>query len=289
MKRILVPTDFSECAERAAHVGADLAKKTGAKLYLMHIINMPTYESNTSIESWHNVSEGIFIMKLVKKKFGELMSKEFLQGIEVEDCVAFNTVYEAISDKAKELEIDLLVMGSHGMSGGTNEYLVGSNTERVVRSSEIPVLTIKKAHEKFTIRDIVFASNFYEESYTVFEQIARFAALFDAHIHLLKVVTQSHFETTRYSLKLMDDFVKAVNFEGKHSLNVYNDDKIENGIHHFAEEIDADMIAMETHGRTGIKHMLWGSITESVANHATMPVLSVKIPKEENTKILFPD
>ena len=87
----------------------------------------------------------------------------------------------------------------------------------------------------------------------------------------------------------MDDFARVMNLEN-FSLNVYNDEKIENGIHNFSHEINADLIAMETHGRSGIKHLIWGSITEGVANHADMPVLSVKIPKDkESNKAIFPD
>lgn len=288
MKNILVPTDFSQCAEYAAEVAVGLSKKTGAKIHLMHIINMPTYESATSIETFHNISEGLFIMKHVKGKFAQLLANEMFEGIEVEEVVEFNSVYESISEQAKKREADLIIMGTHGVDG-TEEFLVGSNVERVIRSSQIPVLTIKKRHEKLAIKDIVFASNFYEESYTVFSQIVAIATILDARIHLLKVITPNHFEAQRYSLKLMEDFVAKTDLVIDHTINIYNDTKIENGIHHFAEDIDADMIAMETHGRKGIQHMLWGSITENVANHSTVPILSVKIPHEVEHRVIFPD
>jgi nucleotide-binding universal stress UspA family protein len=218
-----------------------------------------------------------------------MRQQPFLQDLDVEVIVKYNSVYESVSEMAKEKNVDMIVMGSHGVSGA-EEYFIGSNAERVIRTSEIPVLTIKSRHENFKVKDMVFASNFFEESYGVFASIVEFAKVFDSRIHLLKVVTPNHFETTRYSLKLMEDFIEATKLEVDHTINIFNDDKIENGIHHFAEEVDADLIAMETHGRSGIKHMLWGSITEGVANHAKLPVLSVRIPKEaENTKVIFPD
>jgi len=288
MLNILVPTDFSDCANNATEAAASIAKRTGAKLYIMHIINMPTYESNTTIETVHNVPEALFIMKHVRKKFAALMSLPMFEGIDLEEIIEFNTVYEAISEHASKVSADLIIMGTHGASG-REEFLVGSNTERVIRTAEVPVLTIKNRHQNFDVKDIVFASNFFEESYGIFENIKSFARAFNARIHLLKVVTPSHFETTRYSIKLMESFVKATNLDVDHSINIYNDSKIENGIHHFTEEISADMIAMETHGRTGIQHMLWGSITESVANHSKIPILSMKIPKEVESEVIFPD
>ncbi|MCB0761971.1 MAG: universal stress protein [Flavobacteriales bacterium] len=289
MRSILVPTDFSECAQHAAEVGASLARESGSKLYLMHIINLPTYESADRKERHHNTAEGIFISKLVSRKFADLLQKPFLEGVEVEDIVKFNTVYESISDVSKEKNVDLIVMGSHGASG-SKEFFIGSNAERIIRTSEIPVLTIKKKHDQFSIKDMVFASNFFEESYDVFGQILALAKVFRSRIHLLKVITPNHFETTQYSTRLMDDFIRATKLEVDHTINIFNDETIENGIHHFSDEIDADLIAMETHGRSGIRHMLWGSITEGVANHSDLPVLSVRIPKDpENTRVIFPD
>jgi nucleotide-binding universal stress UspA family protein len=288
MKNILVPTDFSECAKNAAEVAAGLCRETGAKLYLMHIINMPTYESSTSIETFHDVAEGLFIMKHVKNKFLQLRAMDMFKDLEFEEVVEFNSVYECIAEQAEKREIDLIIMGTHGIDG-TKELLIGSNAERVIRSSKVPVLTIKKRHEKLAIKDIVFASNFYEESYTVFNQIVEVAKVLNARIHLLKVITPSHFEAQRYSIKLMEDFVTATDLQLDHTINIYNETKIENGIHNFADDIDADMIAMETHGRTGIQHMLWGSITESVANHSSVPILSVKLPVVVETPGIFPD
>ena len=289
MKNILVPTDFSECANNATEVAVSIARKTGAKLHIMHIISIPTYESNTSIQSFHDVAEGLFIMKHVKKKFEALRKLPLLEGVDWEEVVTFNKVYEAVAKEADSRNADLIVMGSHGTSGA-EELLVGSNAERIIRTSKIPTLTIKNRHENFEVKDIVFASNFFEESYDSFVKIKGFAAAFGARIHLLKVVTPNKFETTRYSLGLMDSFVKETNLDLDHTINVYNDDKIENGIHHFSDEISADLIAMETHGRTGLQHMLWGSITENVANHSKMPILSVRIPKvPDNEEGIFPD
>ena len=196
MKRILVPTDFSDCADRATEVAAQIARATDSRLYLMHIINMPSYESNAGIGQSPDMAEGIFFMKLAQKKFKELLAKPFLEKVNVVELIQYNSVYESISAQAKENEIDLVVMGSHGVSG-SKEFFVGSNTERVIRSCDAPVLTIKNKHENFVPRDIVFASNFFEESYSVFEHVKLFAEVFESKVHLLKVVTPQHFENNK--------------------------------------------------------------------------------------------
>lgn len=126
---------------------------------------------------------------------------------------------------------------------------------------------------------MVFASDFYGESYAVFEKIKFFAELSEAHIHLLKVITPRHFEPTPISKKLLEDFIEYFKLTN-YSINIYNATSIEKGITDFGDEINADLIAIETHGRTGIAHLINGSLAEDVANHIDRPVLSIRMEKK---------
>ena len=117
MKKILVPTDFSECAEHAVEVAASIAKLTDARLYLLHVMDIPVYDRNDSFQSYSDTAEGIFWMKLVKKRFKELFKKPFLNGVNAVEVLQFDGVYETIAEQAKAHEIDMIVMGSHGDSG----------------------------------------------------------------------------------------------------------------------------------------------------------------------------
>ena len=76
----------------------------------------------------------------------------------------------------------------------------------------------------------------------------------------------------------------------KSSTDFLVDENVENGIHHYCEKINADLVARETHGRTGIAHLLAGSVTEGVANHTELPVLSIRISKDKSKEgVIFPD
>lgn len=276
MKSIIAPIDFSKCSMNALKVAASLVKKSGGKLYVMHILNMPEMQNDNSIATYHDKGIGAMFVRKIKERLEKLIkTQSYLSEIDAVPILAFNSFFESISDKAKEVDADLIVMGSQGTTGGVE--LIGSNTERVIRRSEVPVLVIKKEHELFDVNDIVFASNFEQDSYAIFDEIQVFAELFNAKIHLLKVNTPQRFESTIKSQELMDNFVKETEIESPHSTNIFNDLTIEQGIHNFADIVQADLIAMETHGRSGVKHLLWGSITEDVANHAKKPVLSVRI------------
>lgn len=275
MKKILVPTDFSECAEYAAEVAASIAKKTGARLYMLHIMDIPVYDRNDSFQSYADAAEGIFWMKLVRKRFKELFSKPFMKDVNAVEVLQFDGVYETIASQAKEHEIDLIVMGSHGDTGA-HEVFIGSNTEKVVRLADCPVLTVKHRHENFAPKNIVFASNFLGEAKDNFEKLFRFIDLFDAHVHLVKVITPDQFETTAYTDKLIAEFAEEWNLKN-YTAHVVNEHGVDQGIRAAAQSLNADAIAMETHGRTGLSRFFGGSFTESIVNHADIPVLSVRI------------
>ena len=141
MKKILVPTDFSEHAEFALKVAAQLANKINAEIYLLHMLELPT-EMSDMINKGSEGPEIIFALKKARQQFEEIKKKDYLEGILVTEAVQFEKAFEGIIASSKKNGIDLIVMGSHGASG-FQEMFVGSNTEKVVRTSEIPVFVIK--------------------------------------------------------------------------------------------------------------------------------------------------
>ncbi|MCL5126794.1 MULTISPECIES: universal stress protein [unclassified Algibacter] len=274
MKKILVPTDFSDQAENALKVAAQLAKTYDCEIYLLHIIELPIDQVD-ALTSHSDFPEALFFMKLAHKKFEELKTQDYLKDITVHETVDFQEIFKGIFHVSKKHDIDLIIMGSNGVSG-LKEMLIGSNTEKVVRTSETPVLVIKNEHKYFNVKDFVFASDFKEESKPSYEQSLRFAKIFNANMHLLMVNTPNKFRTTGEAKACMHAF--ASNFEfPKQSINIYNDISIENGIMNFSQSISADLIGMSTHGRQGISHFFNGSISEDLVNHAKRPVITFKI------------
>ena len=166
-------------------------------------------------------------------------------------------------------------MGSHGTSG-IEELLIGSNAEKVVRLSEIPVLILKKNINELHFENFVFASDFSEETKQPFEKMIEFAEIFSAKLFLVMISTPNSFKNTIDAEKKMKKFVK--NFEiQNYTLNIFNDTNIENGIINFSKKVNADLIGLCTHGRTGLAHFFNGSISEDLVNHATKPVITFKI------------
>lgn len=176
-----------------------------------------------------------------------------------------------------DAKADIVIMGSKG-SSGLEEVLIGSNTEKVVRNATCPVLTIKSKISPKDIHKVVFASDFNEVPGDVVARLKAAISTINAELHLVKINTPSIFENTRSSKDKMKAFVEDFEVEAA-SLEVYNSSSEEDGILDYAEDINADMIAMATHGRTGFLHLLSGSIAEDVVNAAKRPVWTMKSKK----------
>lgn len=274
MNKILVPTDFSEHAENALKVAAMLAKKHNAEIYLLHMMEIPMQQIDP-INAHSNIPEALFFMKLAHEKFEKLMNSDYLEGITLYETVKADITFNEIKDACTEYEIDLIVMGSHGASG-LKEMFVGSNAEKVVRTSDVPVLVIKNEHKTFEISNFVFASDFKNENKETYKQAVQFANAVGAKIHLLLVNTANNFITTHDAKTRINDFISGQTFEN-YTITIHNDTSVEQGVLNFANDMDADLIGLSTHGREGLAHFFNSSISEDLVNHANRPVITFKI------------
>lgn len=274
MKRILVPTDFSKHAEYALKVAAQIAKKNNGEIFLLHMLELPI-AGNDAFSNSHDIPELMLFKNAAVKKLDELMDAPYLNGVNISKIIQFEMAFDGIVKNGESHEVDLIVMGSHGASG-FQEMFIGSNTEKVVRNSNVPVLVIKHEEENFTPNNFVFASDFSDEIKKPFENVIKFANKFNSHVHLVTINTPNNFKSTRVAQKNMDEFMKNFDFNN-FSTHIYNDINVEKGILHFAKSIDADIIGMSTHGRKGLSHFFNGSISEDLVNHAKRPVITFKI------------
>ena len=264
IKTILVPYDFSECATDALQVASKIARVTGAVIDVVHL-----YEQMTDFHT-----ENQRIRDEIEAKLDKVPALPFLHGVELRKFMLRQMSLSDMFKNERLAQVDLIVMGTHGAKGLRG--IVGSNTQRVVRQAPMPVLVIKQHIEDFELRDVVYASNFTAQDVEKFDAFRPLLSLFDTKVHLLKVNTPKTFERSADSSRAIDAFLQ------RHELNrftatIYNDLSIEEGILNFSRDIDADLIAMATHGRTGFFHVVNGSLTEDIVNHTSFPVLSVKL------------
>ncbi|MGL4581727.1 MAG: universal stress protein [Flavobacterium sp.] len=275
MKKILVPTDFSTQAYNALKVAACIAKKSeDSEILLLHILDLPQ-QGTDSIQKGTPAPEVMFFKNAAEQKLQELALSPIFAGIKVSTSLILDRTAYGVTKTAETNDVDLIVMGSHGASG-VKEYFVGSNTQKVVRTSDVPVLVIKGDGEDFKVHDLVFASDFTDNMKESFKKILRLHTLFGTKLHLLMVNTPNNFKPTYVAEEILDEFLKDIT-ETEYDLSIYNDLTVEKGVLNFAKKVDSDLITIATHGRTGLAHFFNGSISEDLVNHSPISVLTLKI------------
>jgi nucleotide-binding universal stress UspA family protein len=266
MKRILVPCDFSPPAIEAFKMAVSIAAHSGGVVWLLHAVELPV------IHNWESVQE---FEARYRKELRVVAEKNFRKIIlRVAGHVIVNTVVEfgrlnnVLTKSLKSIRPDLLVVGTHGASG-IKELMVGSNAEKIVRTSPIPVITVRKAPR--TIDNIVFAIRPDQPDEELSQKVKRLQQFFGSRLHLLYVNTPSHFKRDADVKPAMVRFAKRFMFKDC-SLHIVSDLYEADGIIHYANEVGAGMVAMRTHGRKGFAHLANGSIAENVVNHIRCPI-----------------
>lgn len=277
MKKIIVPIDFSQHSDYALETAAMLARKHNAQILALHMLEISDSMLINSDNEQHE--KVVFFLKLAEQKFEAFLNKDYLKGLDVIPIVKHFKVFSEVSQVATEHNADLIIMGSHGISG-INEIFVGSNTEKVVRNSELPVLVIKRKRLNADYKIVVFASDFSEEAVKPYITASKLFATLGSEMHLLNVnVPGQGFKSTSEMETNMTEFLQKAdgNLNRMNVVHYVADTSVEKGILNFAKKVNADLVAIPTHGRTGLAHFFEGSISEDLANHANLPVMTFKI------------
>lgn len=275
MKRILVPTDFSNFAEEASKTAADIAKKTGAEIVFLHVVSLPSYETGIMpYQESQDIAENLFILKHIKIRFEKLLSSDFLKDIKVAKAISYSGVFDSITENIDKHGIDLIVMGTHGTTGFVDEFFIGSNTDKVIRKSKVPVLAVK-SYGDTNFDKILFAGDFSDSLEKNFSFIKTMIDLYNAEVLLLHVVTKGDFYYTAPMIKRIEEFAHSHGLKN-YSAHVFNAESIQQGINEFAHIHNAKLISTITSGRRGLSRLLNGSVTGDIIGKVDLPVLTVK-------------
>lgn len=274
MKKILVPTDFSNFGKLAENSAIEIAIKSNASIEFIHLMDIPKYLNPSA-------TAGTELPQELKTKIGaahqymnELVYHAEQKGLNAKSYFSETLGIDVIKKHVEQHEIDLIVMGSHG-AGGFKEAFLGSNTQRVLRTVSAPVLVVKNEMPA-EFKNIVFAATFKEDVHKPFSKVLNFAKVYASNVHLLYINMPYNFEDTISSLERMKEFAAQYPTQQfkQHIFNAFDE---ESGIIKFSKTNGIDLIATTTHGKSGFIQMLSPSITESLANHSSLPVLSINI------------
>ena len=277
MKSILVPTDFSEFALFAFDTSLKLARRFGSRVHLLHVLDLPVnWSKMTKLQQ----AEHPVVLERIdqaEKLMAELHEKA--SDVNIEIHYVGGKLKEAIQSYVLKNGIELVVMGSHGMSG-KSEYFIGSNTQKVVRTVHCPILVVKEPLEDLNFSEVIFASSFNENERQPFLAFKNFIKHFIPKIHLVYIDTASLFDPPYIVNKeAMEDF-RVLSKPFSCEIHIFKDLSVERGIRTMAEKLNVGLIGISNHHRHPVKRMLVGSNVEALVNHASLPVLSIDYPLE---------
>ncbi len=288
IRKIIVPTDFSDLSGIAARTAAWLAMPEAASVHLLHVIRLPLLHTTYDV----NVPEAIWqgLRKAMHERLAE--TKQELEGLGVTDVhqIVSESLQpaEAIAQSVKKLDADLVVMATHGRQG-LKHALLGSVTERTLRASPVPVLCVKgRGITETPIERILLATDFSSHSKQALSLACSFAKRYGAQIDVLHVLDESPDYIKYMSAEVVafekqaramaGDQLDAVGAEVK-AANLLAKTHLRKGravemVVSEAERLGSDLIVMGTHGHSGFARVALGSVAERTLRLAACSVLA---------------
>ena len=283
MKKILVPSDFSQQARDAYVLAVNWAAKINCEVVLLHSVTLPTVYDTAYAGVYFDPHYTEVIQGFVVSKFKELKAIAVDLHVPVTLEVMYGDIVHAVTEAITRYDVDLVIMGTSG-SSGLSEVFIGSNTEKVVRRSSVPVLSVPRATKLDDIKDIVLATTLEQNQQEFMNRVKSLQELFGAKLHVLLVNTSANFRSRVEGEKALATYARhyqLVNYE-LHFESYYEE---ENGIMDFSRRINAGLVVMGTHARKGLSHLFMGSITEDVVNHIAVPVWSYRLDVREPSAV----
>lgn len=275
INRILLLTDFSEISDNAASYAMMIAQKTNAEVEIMHIVNTPIDWVKLPLEKEILYPEIKLEIGNAKNKLSALVREFSNQGINASESLVFNVGVENIPQYISEEKYDLIIMGSHG-SKGIKEFAIGSNAQKILRTSQVPLLIVKTPPKSKSFDRVVMASTFEENQKPYFKRLFDYASDLGAAIDLLYINTPYHFKETEEIEKMLTLFCEDCTKKncGKHHIDAFNEER---GIQFFMVNSTADLFAIATKGKSSLSQLFSASLTESIVNHLNVPILVFRL------------
>jgi nucleotide-binding universal stress UspA family protein len=290
LRTILVPYDFSTHSDAALRRAADLARISGARIQLLHAYALPVqggvmpYDVTIPGGVLDAIREGV-LERLQKVSDG--LSK---QGVPAAFEASELPPVEAITDAAAKHAADLIVVGTRGLTG-LKHVVLGSVAERVVRHAPCPVLAVKEGGPGGAPRRILIATDFSDPADHARDVGVELAKQFGAEVHLVHAFDVPLVLVTPYDVAVPDGLIRdareaakkklgaaaeAIRAEGLEATPHLVEVPAAPAIAEVAAQVKADIVVVGTHGRTGLKHVLLGSVAERTLRLAPCAVLAVK-------------
>ncbi|MDF2436564.1 MAG: hypothetical protein K0Q95_940 [Bacteroidota bacterium] len=265
IKKILIPVDFSETSKTAIFQAAELAKLMNAEIYLLHVLAPNERHSTGHDETTINSKMEVFQKEILLK-----------YGIAIEVFVIAGHVVDKIIEFSKEKNIDQIIMGTHGASG-YREMFIGSNAQRVVTLSEIPVITMLNRLNETEFKNILIPIDDSIHSREKVNIATDIAKLYNAKIHILGLVdSDATIDHNKMKIKLESVEKHMAHEKLSYVTSIEHGDNIAKTAVNYSKINKCDLIAINTGHESKITGIFLGPFAQQIVNHSNVPVLSVK-------------
>ena len=294
-KRILVATDFSEYSKVALDICLGASKCMKTKLYVLHTIEKFPHDYVHLLSGTAHSNMKQKLEEEAMNKIKAMLPEELLGSEDIVPIVRFGKPFLEIIKVAKEKDVDLMAIGTHGRAG-VDRVILGSVAERVVRKAGCTVMVIR--NRKYVgFKRIIVPIDFSDCSRKALEYAVATARAHSSKLTILHVYEGSFVEPyvkaanseeeaneimkeiERVNETKYDEFLKTVDLSGVEYEKLLEKGIPETEIVDIAMEKQANLIVMGTHGRSGIKHILIGSTAEEVVRAVHCDIIIVKPEK----------
>ncbi len=287
MKNILVPTDFTKHARKAYEIAVSIAEKTDATIHLFNVnytrfdnlLNIPYPLSSVQLIDFSHTEDKQALLN-IQSRFEELKTSDIFENVKVETTVMelqTDNVTNDIIKNITENKYDLAIIGTEGEEKNNTTV-----AQLVARHSTIPIITVRKNEDVFAPHNITLCTDFDNISRKFTHQLSRLADLYNADIQVLYINTQNHFMSNHEINNEFKHFKHIYDLR-RAKLNIYDAYNVEDGIREYIKVNPTDMLALTTHGRTGLSHYMRGSFTEDMINQVKVPVYSYNLHDYNDT------
>jgi nucleotide-binding universal stress UspA family protein len=275
IKKLLLPTDFSETGLLAIEHGAAMAKRCQSELHLLHVLEQALYAFQAP-EPILRLSSDEEIRKAADQKMKEIASrlqKDF--EIIVVTSSRSGKIAKEVIDYAEEKEIDLILMGTHG-ANGYEEFFMGSNAEKVVNRANCPVITIQTHAHQVGFRDIVVPIDSTLHSRQKVDYAIEIAKAYGSTIHLLGLIESEEDDEAKFraKMKVVEEVVKKAKIP--YVEKTIQDANVAVTAMAYSEEVGADLIIVMADHESMIPGLFMGRFAKQIVNHSLIPVMSIK-------------
>jgi nucleotide-binding universal stress UspA family protein len=285
IQRVLIPVDFSDTSLLALEHAVFMARLYKAEITLLHVIESISFTSAIS----HSATDfEASIERSVTEKLTELASRINREsGVKVIGRTEVGRIYKGIVTVAEEIKADVIVMGTHGVTG-VKEFLVGSNAYRVVSEAPCPVISVQSHSSRLGFHDIILPIDDSLHSRQKVSFAQNIASHYGAVVHILGIMSAADedFEK-KFKLKIsqVEGYLK------KH--NIANTVKLVHGGNlgaltlKYAGDVEADLVVIMTEQEEGPSNLLLGPYAQQIVNHSKLPVMSIR-PETNPALLEFP-